>query len=218
MRIIKKFENFKAGKINEAETDAPVRPDTRPETRPDIDIDKKPTRPDRERIERPSIEPDPKARFGNSDRFSDFGPKEDDDDGYDFGDFGDLDQIEDDNFNDDDIDDDFDIDLEDAYATDDIMDDVDLDDLPSNSYGEEEEEAGDYKGTVMMNQLADMLGADVVNNQIDYKGKKINFYSETEMFHIGKEKFETPEEAYEYLTGGMSANESLRWKRNRRFR
>ena len=67
---------------------------------------------------------------------------------------------------------------------------------------EGEEESGEYKGEVEMKRLADMLGTEVVNNQIEFEGKKINYYSETEKFHVGKKKFETPEEVIDYLESG----------------
>ncbi len=64
---------------------------------------------------------------------------------------------------------------------------------------EEEEEGHEYKGNLLMQQLADALGEEVVNNQINYNGQKINYYSETEKFHIGREKFETIEEIMDFL-------------------
>lgn len=69
----------------------------------------------------------------------------------------------------------------------------------------EEEESGEYRGDVEMRELADMLGAELVNNQIEYEGKKINYFSETEMFHVDKKKFKTKEEVIDYLEGGMGA-------------
>ena len=73
--------------------------------------------------------------------------------------------------------------------------------------GGEEEESGEYKGDLEMKKLADLLGVEVVNNQIEYDGKKINYFSETEMFHIGKNKFEDAESVIEYLEGGMGSME-----------
>lgn len=67
---------------------------------------------------------------------------------------------------------------------------------------EEEEEGNDYIGRKMINQLANHLGTEVSNDgSIDYNGKKINFYSETEMFHVDRKKFKTPEEVVNYLEG-----------------
>jgi hypothetical protein len=63
----------------------------------------------------------------------------------------------------------------------------------------EEEEGYEYKGTLLMNELADKLGTQVVNNKIDYNGQEINYYSETEKFHIGKSKFDTIEEVLDFL-------------------
>lgn len=74
-----------------------------------------------------------------------------------------------------------------------IIDDEDLG-------GEEgEEESGEYEGTVLLKELADKLGTEVTDNEINYNGKKINYYSETEKFHIGKEKFDTIEDVISYL-------------------
>lgn len=87
---------------------------------------------------------------------------------------------------------------------------------PEASEGEEEEESGEYEGTRLLNQLAEMLGAKVVNNQIDYNGQKINFYSEDEKFHIGKNKFESPEEVVEFLQGSEEVVESKRFTRKKR--
>lgn len=75
-------------------------------------------------------------------------------------------------------------------------------DLVGSAEEEEEsvpEEGSEYEGTKKMNQLAEMLGTEVVENKIEYQGKTINFFSETNKFHIGKEKFETPQEVVEYL-------------------
>lgn len=74
-----------------------------------------------------------------------------------------------------------------------------------DDFGGEEEEAGEYKGEVEMKRLADILGSEVINNQIEYNGKKINYYSETEMFHVDKKKFETAEEVVDYLEGGTGS-------------
>ena len=70
----------------------------------------------------------------------------------------------------------------------------------NNHMGEEEEEGDEYEGTLLLKELADRLGAEVVNNSIDYNGQKINYYSETEAFHIGKMKFDTVDEVVDHLT------------------
>jgi hypothetical protein len=70
-------------------------------------------------------------------------------------------------------------------------------------YGENElpeEEGGEYMGQKMMADLASELGTEIGNDgSINYNGKKVNFYSETEMFHVDKKKFKTPEEVVSYL-------------------
>ena len=64
----------------------------------------------------------------------------------------------------------------------------------------EEEEGGEYIGQKMMNDLASELGSEIgTDGSIDYNGKKINFYSETEMFHVDKKKFKTSDEVINYL-------------------
>jgi hypothetical protein len=82
---------------------------------------------------------------------------------------------------------------------------------------EEEEESGEYEGTIKMKKLAKMLGTEVFNNEINYNGQKINYYSETEMFHVGKHKFKTPEEVFEFLQKKETpVEESIRFKRKHR--
>ena len=63
----------------------------------------------------------------------------------------------------------------------------------------EEEEGHQYKGNQMLAKLADMLGTEVSGNSINYNGKKINFFSETEMYHVDRQKFATAEEVVDYL-------------------
>jgi hypothetical protein len=64
----------------------------------------------------------------------------------------------------------------------------------------EEEEGDEYKGTLLLKELAERLGSEVVNNTIEYNGQKINYYSETEAFHVGKMKFDTVDEVVDHLT------------------
>jgi hypothetical protein len=68
-----------------------------------------------------------------------------------------------------------------------------IDELP-------EEEGGEYQGQMLLNQLANELGTEVdSDSSINYEGKKINFYSETEKFHVDNKKFSTVEEVVDYL-------------------
>jgi hypothetical protein len=64
---------------------------------------------------------------------------------------------------------------------------------------QEEEEGHEYEGTKLMSELAQKLGTEITNNSIDYNGKKINFFSETESFHVDKKKFKTIDEVLAYL-------------------
>ena len=66
---------------------------------------------------------------------------------------------------------------------------------------EEEEEGSHYHGTLKMKELASKLGTEVTNNEINFDGKKVNFYSEDEKFHIDNKKFNSVEDAFDYLTG-----------------
>lgn len=79
-------------------------------------------------------------------------------------------------------------------------------DAPLAQYGEEE--GGQYMGQKMMAELADKLGTEVEDGSINWNGQKINFYSETEMFHIGKKKFKTPDEVVAYLEVNDSKEDS----------
>jgi len=62
-----------------------------------------------------------------------------------------------------------------------------------------EEEDDTYIGVSMMKELASELGEEVRDNSIMYNGQKINYYSETEKFHIGKKKFRTVEKVLNFL-------------------
>lgn len=68
------------------------------------------------------------------------------------------------------------------------------------------EEEGEYIGTKQLKSLANALGVEVVDNCVNYEGKKINFYSETEKFHIDSKKFKTVDEVLDYL--GVNKNSS----------
>lgn len=68
-----------------------------------------------------------------------------------------------------------------------------------NTVVDKTEEEGEYEGTKKLKELASALGTEVVDNSVVYDGKKINFYSETEKFHVDKKKFKTIEEVLEYL-------------------
>ena len=76
-------------------------------------------------------------------------------------------------------------------------------DAPVDNYDEEgEEEGGEYIGKKMMDDLSKELGTEIgTDGSINYNGKKINFYSETEKFHVDKKKFDTVEDVVNYLEG-----------------
>lgn len=59
----------------------------------------------------------------------------------------------------------------------------------------------EYIGTKLMDELAAMLGVDIIDNSIKYKGRVINFYSETGKFSVNGRGFDTPQEVFDYLNG-----------------
>jgi hypothetical protein len=88
------------------------------------------------------------------------------------------------------------------------MDEPSMDsmDEPSMEQDSMEEEGGEYMGTQMLQNLADALGTEVVDNSVEHNGKKVNFYSETEMFHVDKKKFDTVEDVVNYVGGETPVN------------
>jgi hypothetical protein len=73
-----------------------------------------------------------------------------------------------------------------------------------------EEEGGEYIGQKMMQELSDKLDCPVeADGSINCHGKKINFYSETEMFHVDKKKFSTVEEVVDYIENPGMENAGL---------
>lgn len=100
------------------------------------------------------------------------------------------------------VDNDMDMDDEVLNSEEDLLDSEEETHIENHMDDEEmgEEEGYEYKGTLLMKELANRLGSKVVNNSIDYNGKKINYFSETEAFHVDKMKFETVDEVVDYLT------------------
>lgn len=94
-----------------------------------------------------------------------------------------------------------------------VQDDVDVD--STQSYLEEDDE-DEYFGTKLLKELSDKLGTEVVDNKIVYDGKTINFYSETEKFHIGNKKFSTPDEVIDYLDKNIGVSESKKFRNRKR--
>ena len=83
------------------------------------------------------------------------------------------------------------------------------------------------EGTVKLKELAEALGSEITNNEIQYEGHKIAWYSETEAFHVDRKKFDTIEEVLAYLQNDEHhhgaekkelepALESKRFKRNKK--
>ena len=68
---------------------------------------------------------------------------------------------------------------------------------------EETQEGNEYIGELKIKELVKALGPDAIlnGNTVEYNGKEINFYSETEKFHVDRKKFETVEEVVDFLKG-----------------
>jgi hypothetical protein len=92
-----------------------------------------------------------------------------------------------------------------------------------------EEESGEYEGTVKLKQLSEMLGVPVENNEINYNGHTINFFSETEKLHVDekdpkrRKKFDDPQQVMEYLKtnvkpGNVPVTESRKFRHNHKRR
>ena len=82
----------------------------------------------------------------------------------------------------------------------------------------EEEEAGDYHGSVGMKKIAQALGEELQGNEIMHDGHKINFFSETEMYHIDRKKFKTAEEVIDFMNNHVHSREehTMESRRTRR--
>lgn len=82
-------------------------------------------------------------------------------------------------------------------------------------------ETGD-KYSMMLKKLADELGTEVVDNSVEYNGKKINVYSEDEKYHIGGVKkgmnFEEVISHFEKNSEPESQLESKSYKNTRKFK
>jgi hypothetical protein len=95
-------------------------------------------------------------------------------------------------------------DFDEDFDDEDFDEDIDDREYEEEEVQEEEEEAYQYIGTQLMSELASKLGVEVSNNEINYEGKKINYFSETECFHINGNKFDSIEEVIEYLQSGAN--------------
>jgi len=84
--------------------------------------------------------------------------------------------------------------------------------------GEEEEEAGDYHGSVGMGKIAKALGEELQGNEIMHDGHKINFFSETEMYHVDKKKFKTAEEVISFLNSHVHGGKEEHTMESRKHR
>lgn len=72
-----------------------------------------------------------------------------------------------------------------------------------------EEEEGEYKGGRMMKELASKLGAQIVENEIQYGGHTVTCPSEDDIFRIGKRKFRGVEDIYNFLKSGSKGGSEV---------
>ena len=101
---------------------------------------------------------------------------------------------------------------------------IDMDDETEMSMDDEPEMDDDYSGVdseKKLYDLAQMLGVEVVENEVKFGDQIVNYYSETGNLHIGSKEFETAQEAADYLQGGTprmmrDTNESRSYRFNRK--
>lgn len=104
------------------------------------------------------------------------------------------------------------------------MDDEDMDSDLGIDDEDETEMPSDYSGVdseKKLFDLAQMLGVEVVDNEVKFGDQVVNYYSETGNLHIGSKEFETAKEAADYLQGGTprmmrDTNESRSYRFNRK--
>lgn len=112
----------------------------------------------------------------------------------------------------------------------DLEEEIDeFEDVPNDSLDTEEEQMEEEGGDLYqrkLEDLANLLGTEVVDGKIMYDGKKIIFPSETEMYHVGNKKFKTAEEVVSFLEGSnevpvsepeMQLQESKSYRNSRKF-
>lgn len=91
-----------------------------------------------------------------------------------------------------------------------IVDDENLEpSIDEEDLDDPEEEEDEYIGRKMLKDLAKALGSNVVDNSVKHGGQTVNFFSETEMFHIGKKKFKTVDQVVDYLKNNKEGQGKL---------
>lgn len=79
-----------------------------------------------------------------------------------------------------------------------------------------EVEESEYIGDRLLKELAEKTGGVLEGNTVIIDNKKVDFFSETESFHVDGEKFKTVDEVINHLDG--SIKESRRTPRSFRRR
>lgn len=73
---------------------------------------------------------------------------------------------------------------------------------PTNQLSEIEEGESGYIGDKLLKELAEKTGGVLEGNSVTIDGKKVDFFSETEAFHVDGEKFKTVDEVINHLDNG----------------
>lgn len=98
------------------------------------------------------------------------------------------------------------------------MPESEMDPVENLEMSGEEEEAGDYHGSAGMKKIAAALGEELHGNEIVHDGHKINFFSETEMYHIDRKKFKTPEEVIDFMNNHVHGGKEQHTMESRKHR
>ena len=86
---------------------------------------------------------------------------------------------------------------------------------PIGQFSEVEE--SEYVGDILLKELAEKTGGVLEGNTVTIDGKKVDFFSETEAFHVDGEKFKTVDEVISHLDN-RTIKESRRTPRSFRRR
>ena len=76
--------------------------------------------------------------------------------------------------------------------------------LENKPISQSEVEEGRYIGDILLKELAEKTGGVLEGNTVVIDGKKVDFFSETEAFHVDGEKFKTVDEVINFLDKGSA--------------
>jgi hypothetical protein len=104
-----------------------------------------------------------------------------------------------------------------SFVKENVESNIDSDINNTNINSEIEDNGGEYVGDVLLKELAEKTGGVLEGNSVTVDGKKIDFFSETEAFHVDGEKFKTVDEVISHLDN-RTIKESRRTPRSFRRR